>query len=69
MDKTKVERGLTAVRRICAKYNCNYYNYLNDSRFCVSDYADNDHLSFIGAGKYSRIINYEIVERSCIEDN
>ena len=65
VDKQKLERGMTVIRNICAKYDCDYHNYTRDTRFDIRDYADNDHFNFVGANKYSRIINEEIVETHC----
>jgi hypothetical protein len=46
---------------LCKKYNARYYNYLTDSRFSESDFYDNDHMNFIGASRFSSIIDTEII--------
>ena len=38
------------------------YDYSNDKRFLVTDFIDVNHLNFIGATKFSNIINKEIIE-------
>ena len=49
------------VDSFCKKYNCKYYNYFKDSRFTIDDFRDNDHMDYIGATKYSKILDSEII--------
>jgi hypothetical protein len=42
-------------------YGLEYRNYLTDSRFTMDDFADSDHLSTVGAEKFSRILKDEVV--------
>ena len=65
VDKSKSARGLAIIKNICEKYNCEYFNYFEDGRFSIEDFADNDHFCYVGAKKYSKIINDEIVEKYC----
>ena len=51
------------LRSICDKYNAGFYNYFRDSRFVERDFNDNDHLNFLGAAKFSKIINDEILKK------
>ena len=46
---------------LCKKYGCKYYDYTNDKRFIRTDFIDVNHLNFVGAEKFSRIIDKEIV--------
>ncbi|MCP4652141.1 MAG: hypothetical protein GY858_02000 [Candidatus Omnitrophica bacterium] len=48
-------------KAIGKKYSVNYFDYLKDPRFIISDFYDNDHLCHHGANKFSRIINQEIL--------
>jgi hypothetical protein len=42
-------------------YGLEYRNYLTDSRFTMDDFADSDHLSTVGAEKFSQILRDEVV--------
>jgi hypothetical protein len=54
-------RNEAAARALCGQYSCTYFNYLNDSRFTVKDFADPNHLNYLGAKKLSTIIDSEII--------
>jgi len=62
-DKAQMKRNRDAINSICKKYKCNYFNYFCDNRFVQRDFRDNDHMNFIGAEKFSKIINNEILEK------
>lgn len=61
INHEKMQRNYDRVKSICSKYNCKYFNYFSDNRFTRTDFCDNDHLNFIGAEKFSRIINREVL--------
>lgn len=61
-DKSILEKNHRAINEICSKYKCDYFNYFTDKRFVKRDFWDNDHLNFIGAEKFSKIINEEILK-------
>ena len=42
------------------EYNLPYLNYLKDSRFCADDFFDSNHLSDVGAIKFTKILNKDI---------
>jgi hypothetical protein len=44
------------------KYHSVHYDYFSDSRFIKSDFQDNQHLNFIGSEKFSKILNYDIIQ-------
>jgi hypothetical protein len=60
-DTNKVKKNQDAISRICLKYNLEHYDYFKDSRFVLEDFFDNDHLNFVGAEKFSRILDEEII--------
>jgi hypothetical protein len=60
-DKIKVKKNLEAINMICLKYNIEHYDYFNDSRFVQGDFFDNDHLNFVGAEKFTGILDEEIL--------
>lgn len=45
---------------LCKKYECKYFSYTNDRRFLKTDFIDVNQLNFIGARKFSRIIDKQI---------
>jgi hypothetical protein len=49
------------LQKMCKKYKCQYFDYQDDSRFAIDDFWDNDHLNYIGAEKFTKIINEEIL--------
>jgi hypothetical protein len=55
------ESNLTALSDICRRHGCGYRNYFNDPRFTMRDFYDNDHLNFIGAARFSAILDSEVV--------
>ena len=56
-------KNSAAIKGLCHKYSCQYFDYFRDNRFTVNDFYDNDHLNFIGATKLSRIIDADIVSK------
>lgn len=69
MNRDKIQTGIKIAEELSSKYGCEYYNYLTDPRFELNDFSDNDHFNFIGARKYSRIINEEIIRNILLKDN
>jgi hypothetical protein len=57
------ENNLATLKDICLQHGCGYKNYFTDKRFTLPDFYDNDHLNFIGAAKFSAILDSEIVSR------
>lgn len=49
-----------AVHQLARHYRIPYRNYMFDSRFSDSDFADADHLNVRGAHKFSRILKAEL---------
>ncbi len=57
------EANLAALRDICRQHGCGYKNYFNDARFTIRDFYDNDHLNFIGAARFSAILDSDIIRK------
>ena len=57
------QQNKNLLQSICNKYQVPVYNYFRDSRFVMRDFSDNDHLNFLGAAKFSKIINEEILAK------
>jgi hypothetical protein len=53
----------TLLSNICKEQNCLFYNYFDDSRFHRADYYDYLHLNFVGAEKFSKIIDEEVLKK------
>lgn len=62
------KRNEGAVSKLCKKYNCKYFNYFKDSRFESIDFIDNDHMSFVGAEKFSVALDKEIIRKYVLGD-
>lgn len=60
-DPSILSRNHTLISQIANKYDCVYKNYFTDSRFSFNDFGDNDHLNFLGAKKFSSILNRETI--------
>jgi hypothetical protein len=61
-----LKKNGAAINTICLKYKCEYFNYFTDSRFVINDFKDNDHMNFIGAEKFSKILNDEILNKKSL---
>jgi hypothetical protein len=48
------------IEKLKNKYKLPYYNYLKDSRFVSDDFYDADHLSDVGAMKFTKILNEDL---------
>jgi hypothetical protein len=62
LDSTIIKRTDTIIAGIVAKFNCQYKNYSSDIRFERKDFHDNDHLSYDGAEKFTRIVDHDFVK-------
>jgi len=67
-DPKVILRNNFEIERLCKKYGCKYYDYLNDRRFTFKEFNDNDHLNFIGAMKFSKLINTDVLSPYCIHN-
>ncbi len=62
-DTLLLNKNNELITSLCSKYDTRYVDYFNDPRFVKRDFKDNDHLNFIGAEKFSRIINDELLTK------
>jgi hypothetical protein len=62
MNPKKEEVNEEVLNNLSKKYSIKYLNYLKDSRFDSTDYANNDHLNDMGIEKYSKILNEEVIK-------
>lgn len=63
VNPENLKKTTNAVMELCNKYNCRYFNYFEDQRFVLKDFKDDDHLNYIGAEKFSKILNEDIVSK------
>jgi hypothetical protein len=68
VNPDNVKKTNEAVSKLCKKYNCEYFDYFKDSRFTIKDFKNDDHLNFIGAEKFSKILNEDIVSKLNCEE-
>ena len=61
-DASKLAKNHEVIQEFCQLAHSTYFDYFTDPRFNLDDFMDNDHLSYIGAAKFSRIVDSEIVE-------
>jgi hypothetical protein len=63
MDPQAYRRMQNQVGILRQRYGLEYYDYLTDPRFTLEDFADSDHLSTMGAEKFSRILRDDVVKK------
>ncbi len=56
-----IRKNKLALNKLCKKYGCRYFNYFIDPRFTIKDFNDNDHLNFMGARKFSTLLNNDFI--------
>ena len=61
-DKKIIDANNEFINLLCEKYNYNYLNFFEDTRFTKDDFFDNDHLKNNGATKLSKIINDSLIK-------
>ena len=61
VNKDILKRNHDWIISICEEYEILYFDYFTDSRFVQRDFHDNNHMNFIGASKFSKIVNDEIL--------
>lgn len=60
LSKRQMNNTREIIQQLQNQYHIQYLDYLQDSRFVDSDFYDSNHLSEIGAAKFSRILNGDI---------
>lgn len=58
--KEQLSKMHSLIRSIQQEYNIFYFDYLKDKRFNADDFYDSNHLSDIGATKFTNILNKDI---------
>lgn len=60
-----LELNRQLIDSLCVIHGCVCADFFKDPRFVVTDFNDNDHLNMTGAGKFTRILNDEVLSRVC----
>lgn len=61
LNKEQLEKMYELTNRFIEEFDVPYFDYLKDPRFGANDFYDSNHLSDIGAIKFSKILNQDIV--------
>jgi hypothetical protein len=59
-DTDQQKENSQLIEDLKSKYGVEYYNYQKDSRFVSDDFYDADHLSDVGATKFTKILNEDL---------
>ena len=61
IDKKRSASMKETIHQLCIEYGANYFDFESDGRFTQQDFQDIDHLNSTGAGKFSAIIDREVL--------
>jgi hypothetical protein len=56
-EKEQLRRNSFDLNKICNHYNIEHWDYMNDSRFILEDFRNEDHLGAKGSQKFSNILS------------
>lgn len=60
MDSEKYLSNQKRLKYLSNKFRVEYFNYMNDQTYKDEDFIDSDHLSIVGAKKFTQILNQKI---------
>lgn len=63
LDTGQLDKMYEVIHAMQHEYALPYYDYLKDSRFVADDFYDSDHLSEVGARKFSLLLKQEVLDR------
>lgn len=66
LDTEQSELYYRLVDKYRSSYGFEYYDFMKDKRFVADDFYDGDHLSDVGAMKFSSMIDSIINHKSCL---
>jgi len=67
-DPVRVNDNLAIIKELCRDFPVTYSDYSQDPRFGKEDFFDNDHLNHIGAYRFSRILDEELLSSLCVKE-
>ena len=62
LNKEQLSKMYESLKVIQREFDFQYFDYLTDNRFVADDFFDSNHLSHIGAEKFTKILNEKIKE-------
>ncbi len=60
LEKKQLKVMSSSIKKLVDEENVEYHNYFCDKRFVEDDFYDGDHLSDVGAKKFSKILRREL---------
>ena len=60
LNKEQLSKMYETIHRFQKEFNVPYFNYLKDPRFKADDFFDSNHLSDVGAIKFTKILDKDI---------
>lgn len=60
LDKKQLDKMYELTHALQKEYNLQYFDYLKDGRFIADDFYDSNHLSDIGAEKFTKILKKDL---------
>ncbi len=60
LDKEQLKQMYQLICSLKKDFGVEYFDYLDDGRFVEEDFFDSNHLSDVGAAKFTRILNKDI---------
>lgn len=60
LNGNQLNKMYEIIDSVVGKYDIEYHDYLRDNRFYDDDFYDGDHLSSVGAIKFSQILNLDL---------
>lgn len=60
LPKEQTEKMYSIISQMTKEYNISYLDYMKDTRFNADDFYDSNHLSDVGATKFSKILKADI---------
>lgn len=65
IDPVIIRKNSEIWENLCRSGYCSIFDFTNDSRFEDFDFGDSDHLNSVGAEKFSKILNEEVLSGIC----
>lgn len=64
LDSMQLTKMYEVIRKFQKEFSVPYFDYLKDKRFVADDFYDSNHLSDIGAEKFTKILNVDIMKKA-----
>ncbi|MBQ5540938.1 MAG: DUF1574 family protein, partial [Bacteroidales bacterium] len=56
LGQEQLSKVYELTQKLTDEYGCQYFNYLKDNRFVAEDFYDSNHLSDVGAEKFTKML-------------